>query len=399
MPYLEAIEDDARSNFQFDQTGGSGKAYYYVGLSDGSSSSSIGGYPDIQEVVRDIIGYTAPVATGVGLRRVIPATHPRCPYLYATKISSIIGKGSGTARRTPPTPASNPIIGVKPLADYYHFKQYEVGVDFASRPYPVLADSAIDADGVQVGSWVPRDGSAADVFTYSTEWARFTDYDYFPQDNQIQGSVGNMSLLGVPVAPGGAPGNPIPFTSPPWMFLPDQLLKIKWYQVPYRFITSSNSYIASTPNRNWRGRVNQNAWWNWPAGSLLYLGYSVIKYTPPTMDVGMYLSYTSAGSGPETILTATVNYERLCDIELTFLHTNRFRSGSLGGAIANGNYIPSGHNLLPNVADGKFYYGVRNPKGAPAGDLQNPPAWYSFPVEALFRDPDVSGGPSVAGDN
>jgi len=384
MTYLEAIEDDARCNFQFDQTGGSGKAFYHT---------PIGSAPNIQQIIFDVLGYTNPTGNGgsQALNRLLPVTHPKCPYLYGNRITSLIGKGSGNAVRVSPVQPSNPAIGANPIAQFFQYQQYEIGVDFASRPYPILTNAAFSA--IQSGSWAKKDGTT-ETFTYATEWSRYTDYDYFPQDNTIQGQQGNMSLVTT-----GTATDSVPFTSPPWMWLPDQILKVKWYQVPYRFITSSNSYIAGGPNRNWRGRVNQNAWWNWPAGSLLYMGYSVHKYTPPFNDVDTYPTYTSVGDGAMTVLGDLVNYSRLCDIELTFLYTNRYRSGSLGGTITNGNYIPQGHNLLPNLGDNKFYYAVRNPKGATTGDRNNPPAWYSFPVEALFSDPDAAGGPTTAGDN
>jgi len=167
--------------------------------------------------------------------------------------------------------------------------------------------------------------------------------------------------------------------------------------VPYRYVTSSNSYIAGGPNRNWRGRVNQNPWWNWPAGSLLYMGYEVKKYSPPFNDIGTYPSYLPI-NGSLSNVGSIIGYERLCDIELTFLLTQRYMSGSLGASITNGNYVAAGHNLLMNLADGKFYYATR-PDLTGTNSVQNPPAWFSFPAEVLFTDPDAGTGPTTAGDN
>lgn len=383
VEYLEAIDDNSRQNFQFDMTGGSGRGYY---------RTPKGSNYDLQTLVQDIIGYTTPFASTStpAMRRVVPVTHPKAPYLYAHRISSIVGEGSGDAARQPPTPPLITSIGTKPICDYYKYRQYEIGVEFASRPYPIIADTDLTAS--VPGSWYKRDGTLNN-FNYAPEWARYCDYDYFPQNNTIQGNQGSMSIWGVPEAAG-----PIPFTSPPWMWLPDQMLKIRWFQVPYRFITSANSYIAPVKNRNWRGRVNQNWWWNWPPGSLLYLNYAVTKYTPPTMDMGIYPSWTGTVEGSETLIGILTNYERLCDIELTFLYTNRFRAGTLTYP-SNKNHVAAGHNLLPNLADGKFYYATRTPIGSSTESINNPPAWWSFPLEAMFSDPDVSGGPTTAGDN
>lgn len=391
--YFEAVEDDSRCSFAADQTGGTARAFYY--------NTS----PDLQSALKELLGYTNPFHSlnRPSLDRTLPVTHPKFPWMYASRLVSLVGKGTGGASRVAPTTPSNPAIGAKPIADYLAYRQYEIGVEFSSRPYPVLANEAFTGK-VTDGKWYTRDGTP-NTFTYSPEWVRFADFDYTPQDNTVQGQQGSFTVWGVSGKTGG-----IPFNNPPWMWLPDQLLTIRMYGFPFRYITSPNSYIAGTPNRNWRGRVNQNPWWFWPAGSLLYLGYSVHKYTPPTSDIETYYSYLPTGADPAAT-GPLINYARLCDITLTFLYTTRYKSGSLGADILNKNHIAAGHNLLPYLPDNSFRYATRTPlKSSPpfpeaqAGTLgtasvQNPPAWYSFPAEVLFTDPDASGGPTTAGDN
>lgn len=390
--YLETVSDNSLSGFQFDQTGGRGKADYLTELNK---------VIDEQALIQDILGYVSPFVdtTRQAMRRWLPVTHPRYPYLYANNITSITGKGINTAVRVAATQPTNPAIGAKPIAAYLQFKQYEVGVDFTSRPYPLIADASFTNS--VTGQWYAKNGTAY-TFTYAPEWCRYCDFDLIPCDNTIQGSVGSMSLIDG----GRGSGQFVPFTSPPWMWLPDQYLKVRWYQVPYRYIISQNSYIAGTAKaptasgggaRYWRGRVNQNPWWFWPAGSLLYMGYSVTKYAPPTPDIGTYTGYVPTSTDPNAT-GSFINYERLCDIELTFLLTSRFMSGTLGATITNKNYVQTGHNLLPNLADNLFYYATRTPPGG-TESVQNPPAWFSFPLEALFSDPDATGGPLTNGDN
>jgi hypothetical protein len=383
--YNEKHDDNAVTNFSFDMTGGSAKAYYYLNTVDSST---------VQYAVQDILGYTYPFATNKpgqspanqSMSRLIPTTHPKFPYMYASKIASFVGQGVSRAIRQTGSAPSNPSIGYRPIADYEVYlgeNAYEVGVEFTSRPYPILQDGSFSP--ALNGQWFTKNGSQNN-FTYSPEWVRYVDYDFFPQENTIQGQTGQLNL----VISGNTDGF-VPFTSPPWMWLPDQILKVRWFQVPWRYITSTNSYIAGGPNRNWRGRINQNAWWNWPAGSLLYLGYNVTKYTPPTNDI------QSLPTGDPNF-ASSINYARLCDIELNFLLTNRYQSGSLGATITNKNYVAAGHNLLPNLADNNFYYAVRSVT-TPPQTVQTAPAWLSFPLEALFSDPDVAGGPTTAGDN
>jgi hypothetical protein len=275
--YLEAIEDDSRANFQFDQTGGTARCPYYFTV----TSSGV-----LQFVIQDILGFTNPfVGTLQRLSRLLPVTHPVYPYLYAQRISSMVGKGSASATKVIPVTPINPAIGTKPIANYNRYTQYEAMVEFGSRTYPLIEDEAFTP--TLNGTFYAKDGTANN-FTYAPEWCRYCDYELLPQDNTLQGQSGSMYLV---VGASGGSTQYITYTSPPWMWLPDQILKVKWYQVPYRYITSNNSYIAGGVSRNWRGRVNQNTWWNWPAGSLLYLGYNVTKYTPPTSNIGTYPTY------------------------------------------------------------------------------------------------------------
>src|SRR5512143_1997939 len=137
MPvYLEGQEDNATTNFSFDQTGGSAKAFYYVESS---------GAQYLLDTIKDILGYTNPFAlTGVSsggqaLQRTIPRTHPKFPFMYASKISSLVGMGSAAAVQSSPEVPSLPAIGSKPIANYQQFSKYQIGIEFTGpRPYAIL---------------------------------------------------------------------------------------------------------------------------------------------------------------------------------------------------------------------------------------------------------------------
>ena len=160
------------------------------------------------------------------------------------------------------------------------------------------------------------------------------------------------------------------------MFLPNQVLRLTWYQVPFRFITSSNSVF-----NKYKGRVNQTDWNGpfgptpipagatpmFPAGSLLYLTYKPTIYTPPLQALGNVFNKGSA-------------YERMCDIEFDFLWTTRLGT-SLPANPTNLNYVVDGHNLQPFPPARVFYY-------ATSTDGHAVPSWLSFPIEELWTDPD-----------
>jgi len=371
--FTEAQRDDGDSiaSFGFEVTGGACRSEYFVESIDAVN---------MQATITDILGYTeTAVGSGPTLNRIPPRRHPQFPYLYASKINSIMGTGRNYPGSTAQNAVNPPSIGTgnplnaSPMTDQYRqYALYKIGVEFTGpRTYPIIQNGVITA---QSGSWTRPDKTTQSYY-WAPEFLRYTDFDFAPQDNTIQGQQGGMTLFN------GA-GDP-PFTSPPWQWLPDSILKITWYQVPYRFILSSKSYIAASP---WRGRVNQNYLWLWPPGELLYLSYNVKKYAPPT-------GYAQSLQNPTTGLFTYVNWSQLCDIELIFLLTKRI-PGYAVGVINNANYVAKGHNLLPDLVNGGFYYATRN-DSVGASSLQNAPPWKSAPLEVLFSDPDCGGGPDL----
>lgn len=368
MPfYPERHEDDAFANFSFDVTGGSCKSAYYA-----VSASAL----DLQGTINDILGTTNTAVTGsMGLQRTLPKRHPKFPYLFASRISSLVGKGSGNAALQAPNDPSLSALNGPSISEWYEqYARYELGVEFTGPRTYAIADNSIVP--VQTGaSWYKPDGTQQS-YSWAPEFLRYTDFDFVPQDNVIQGQQGNLSI--------NRNGQWTLFQSPPWMWMPDWVLKITWYQVPLRFILSSQSFITAAP---WRGRLNQNQLWFWPPGWLMYLGYNVKKYAPPT-GFTQTIQKTPVTNPP---VYTYFNYGQLADIELNFLITNRTVS-SLGGAPSNGNWVAAGHNLLPDMTTGKFWYATRNDANG-AQSFSNPPPWLSAPLECLFSDPDASGGP------
>lgn len=374
--FNESILDDGNSmaNFSFDITGGSAKSEYQVVSSDAVN---------LQSTITSILGYTETAASSSPqVNRTVPLRHPRFPYLYASRISSLTGVGSATSSLQP---AVNPplveALQATPItSEYRQYAMYKIGVEFSGpRTYPMVNNSIIPT---QQSSWVKPDGSSQS-YSWAPEYLRYCDFDIIPQDNQIQASQGSMTLW---------KGAGVTLTSPPWMYLPDYIMKITWYQIPYRYILSSRSYIAASP---WKGRINQNYMWLWPPGWLMYLTYNVKKYAPPT-------GYAQTLQNSQGLYTY-FNWAQLCDVELVFLVTNRFASGSIGFTPSNGNYVlgkqadgtpGAGHNWQPDLTTGKYHYVTRNDANGDKS-TNNPPAWLSAPLECLFSDPDCGSGPDL----
>lgn len=289
------------------------------------------------------------------LNRTLPLSHPIYDSWYASNVSEVRGVGVPTQQANPPqNPALNGAVTIPALI----YPEYSVKVEFTPRLYNVLPNTAITQ---AFGDWYPLAGGGRQQFSYANEWVRFCDFELSPKDDWETAQAGTMTFQATATPPNGSP-----FAAMPRMRLPNQTLKVTWYGVPYRYITSPNSYITK-----WPGYINQNDWFNWKAGQLLYIGYNPIRYQPPNPEI------TSDGG-------SISSWAKLCDLELFFLLTNRTTDDTLPGP-TNGNIIQAHWNLAPWYFDLHFHYPLT---------ANGNPLWESFPVEILFFDPDVphSGG-------
>jgi len=347
LTYLEKVESEAPSTAGASVDGGRAVSTFL--LEEPTAD-------DLQNAINELLGGTTYASTGFKMQRTPPKAHPTFPFWYASNIPSIRGVGEFTLED------ADPALEVPTIPQYALYEDYWFTVEFTPRPYPVGLDEDIS---VASGSWYDEGGTSRS-FQYAKEWLRYTDYEYVPQFDNVSAQQGQMVFESTDAA------NKKGFLGSPRMFLPNQILKFWWFQVPYRYVTSANSYITK-----WVGRINQNAWYNWKPGQLLYLSYSPKRYSPPIPLEDDFWE----GS----FLTT----QKLCNIEFTFLYTNR-PATALAAAPTNRHYVQAGHNLLPWFQTRKFYYAksvASTALGIP-GDI---PANLSFPIELLFTDPDAAG--------
>ena len=319
----------------------------------------------VQFLVLTILGYTEYQGNGFGgLIRHTPLAHPLFPWLYAESITNLNGNGQYTLTAQSVN-YENPNTSLI-LSQWASWPTWRCQIRFTARPYPVLPDVNIPLDsGLTWYDDTSRDATVAQQainWRRVAEWTRYTSYEFLPMDNWITQQFGSMKFSSTDA------NNAKTFPNQTRMFIPDQILRLKWWQVPLRYLTSSNSYITQ-----YKGRINQFAWGGpvggniFAKGSLLYLSFKPTIYTPPLQQsVNVFNSAT---------------YERMCDIEFDFLWTTRTGT-ALPANPTNQNYIVGGHNLLPYPVNRSFYYSVSN-------DAQQVPSWISFPVELLFKDPDT----------
>ncbi|HEY1186994.1 MAG TPA: hypothetical protein VGE74_05020 [Gemmata sp.] len=342
-------------------------------------------FQDMPNRLIDVLGYTGTQPLGGGdagkINRRLPLRHPQYQWLFA---DSFRPRGVGAAG-TIVTPSPGPGSAIIPRFPLY--ATYNCDISFSPRDY----NSWQDKD-VTVATGTGYDKSGIDYeFRYADEWMRFCVFELTPQNNFISAQQGEMVFRASGVG-GRADPDMVQYQDSPRMYMPDSALKVKWFSVPYRYLTSPNSYL-----RKFIGHINQHNWGDqwlgpgagygpYPAGSLLYHGARpTAVYSNVVPDEGL-LAYSTGGNG--------FARARLCDLELEFTYTARTIGTSTANtpptvgsnmSVENRNRIVAGHNLLPWLTTRKFYYATTRETMTPT--------FNSFPFALLFTDPDADKSP------
>lgn len=304
-----------------------------------------------------------------------PLIHPSLQSAHATQILGIQGVGPSTKWTTVPITDSwtdgVSVNGIRIQPSTTVYEKYLVEVEFASREFPMLNSSGM----VKTDNKIFYDelGTIKNMY-FANEWLRYTWYTTgLAGESNIVLPNGTMKLQQV-----GYPTTNIPYPGKTSFILPDTRISFRWYQVPWAYVSASGdkgSFI-----RGMVGRVNQKDWNGYKKGSLRYDGFTVMRrYPQPVM-------FTHA-TVPLPLDVGTdvdpVGFNDLCDLEFTFIHTNRQNEITDGFEPLNGNFVAAGHNLLPSAKDRKFYYGYTDI----ADGMKQRPSFLSAPFELLFTNP------------
>lgn len=346
-------------------------------------------FDNLRASIVDILGYTDTREWDGRIKRYLPARHQIYQWMFADSCSH---QGVGAAFGTVVTPqgVGSPLIaGTVPLYTDYH-----VRVNYSARPYNSWQDKDITVANGQFYPKTDTGSGSGTSYAYAPEWLRFCEFIHTPTNSQITAQQGQMRFR---ASGGGGAAEPDGknYQDAPKMWLPDSLLKVKWHQVPYRYVTSPKSYLLK-----FVGHVNQVAWGPhinadgtygpYAAGSLLYLGCTPTSiYTPAIPDEGLLAFNKDNG----------FLRNRLCDLELNFLYTARTIGSAAGNtpdmSTVNRNWIVGGHNLLPWLTTRKFYYATSFDPANPSDQTKWFPTFNSFVFSLLFTDPDVPTSPTL----
>jgi len=351
------------------------------------------------------LGDTKINTTDGSLIRTPPMTHPQFRWLYADRISSIKGIGLERKNTEPDSDLlswdTNASASWQYIPPYYVvYDKYEVVVEFSTKPYLVVSDAAIDKlneeyEGVYRidggdGTYYMDDGSQnAASGNPIREYRRFSTYttessaEYLTMkggaykfDSDVE-QVNGQTIVGFY-------GKTL---------VPKVVFKLTWFQVPYEFVDPTND--ASTNIYEALGRVNQNYFYGFEPGELLFTGFTNTQKIRNQFDVISYnLSDLADLPTLESLLYTDITFNFLyIPIFSTDVNGDPYPSDDEGNYAPAGvinpdnlSYINAGHNLaMTNV--NKRYYPVisEDPSPLPEPNLRKKPIYGSYPFELMFN--------------
>jgi hypothetical protein len=345
------------------------------------------------------LGDTKINTTDGSLIRTPPMTHPQFRWLYADRISSIKGIGLERKNTEPDSDLlswdTNASASWQYIPPYYVvYDKYEVVVEFATKPYLVVSDAAIDKlneeyEGVYRidggdGTYYMDDGSqGVAVGNPIREYRRFSTYttessaEYLTMkggaykfDSDVE-QVNGQTIVGFY-------GKTL---------IPKVVFKLTWFQVPYEFVDPTND--ASTNIYEALGRVNQNYFYGFEPGELLFTGFTNTQKIRNQFDV---ISYNLSDLADLPTLESLL----YTDITFNFLYIPIFSTDVNGdpypsepaGIINPDNlsYINAGHNLAMTNINKRYYPVVsEDPAPVPEPNLRKKPIYGSYPFELMFN--------------
>lgn len=364
------------------------------------------------------------------LVRFAPMAHPQWGWLYANRITSV--RGIGPKRSIPEEPASElarwntmSSASLQLTAPYFAvYSKYEVTVEFSPLKYRALSDVMMDALELKYpGSYKIKQlqnpdpefdptryykdtgqsnqvtGDPYREYRRYTSWNTETSAEYltmkggsykFKSDYNGKDENGEKddSLNIDNAAIQGFYGK---------ILVPKVTMKMTWHEVPVDFIDPTND--ASVNIYQALGRVNQNPFWGFSPGDLLFTGFSnVIKNRNLFYQSDFFAAANIPALEDMLLCDITFNflyipvksYKKELDAEGNYVLYPRKNDAYSPAGVFNENnlsYINAGHNLAPSQANKKYYPVVSNDlpgEKQPLPSQRLAPPYLSYPFELMF---------------
>jgi len=344
--------------------------------------------------------------TNGSLNRWAPMTHPQFRWLYADKITSI--KGIGIVRKVPEDPNSDLLIGetfggiswqvIQP--SYLVYDKYEVTVEFAAKNYLAVNDETMDklaetdVDNYKIsGLWAKYYNDKGEQVNITgnpyREYMRFVTYttETSAEFLTMKGGAFTFESDVAEVQKQSIPG----FFGK--TLIPKVVLKMVWNIVPYAFVDPNKD--ESTNIFQALGRVNQNWFFGYAPGELLFTGFTNTQKCKNQFEIFDY-SLDKVKDLPK------INEVLYTDITFNFLYipvysyaTNGYLYPNVAGVhkpqgVINPNnlsYINAGHNLAQTQVNKRYYPVVSADVTTPVtpNNLKKKPIYGSYPFELMFN--------------
>lgn len=354
---------------------------------------------DFEDRCLEVIGYNLEGTDG-RIRRILPRSYGLCRFEFATSLNMVGYGRSITIEEVEPADGDDPgnlaqrdlVVQIQEIEkrsrqirpraiapDFAVYEEYRGTVEFVQRPYHVLPDDSI---GVFASTWSDEKGLPRD-FIYAEEWMRYVEIDETFDPKIITATQGQLIFQ---TEDGGQPAGQA-FAGTPRIPYPESVITLMWHQVPYRYVSSPNSFLKRFANRVNQARFTIQDYVFEP-GQMLYLGYGKPKrYTPPFPLRDPRFDFT------RYVLEKWVN------LEITFAICSR-EPTSVPPDLLNANWVPRNWNALPWFGPGNvgtpqrgFHYVCNFNPFAPKDRHYWQPLFESAPFELLFTDPDVQQPP------
>jgi hypothetical protein len=339
---------------------------------------------DIRDAVDELLGGVNNLAPktvahtdphGGKVRRRLPKCHPFLE-LPVAGVASITGYGK--QQEVSPVAPLAYAAGARSYiqSQFTNYSCYKFGVEFRKRNYFLKADEFI---GRERGTYyAPGTSTAIDIY-FAREWERFTWRTFAPMGDTVSTEFGFAKFS----VPGGDPLDGRQYLGNPYMHLLNQAVEITWYMVPLRYFFDYTD--ASTTYRSYLTRfvntVNQNEWFGYAPGTLLFMGATPEPFVPS-------IPKNIKGIGGLSLATSEA---LLCNVKLRFLYTARTTDAPPDPTdlqlTSDRNNVAAGHNLQPTHDRRKFYYAVNYDANDKDNRTKFKPFFKSFPHELLFTDP------------
>lgn len=332
--YQERVGSIAKASAGFGMEGGRATIEYQMP------------WADVKDFCQECLGSVK--LNGNRLRRVLPKAHPVFPWLYASSISTVEGyQFETTSMETEELEA--------PAIDYYAQYAYaRVVVEFTPRPYSLFAD-----DSIGTGACIYMDPTGAMLGPVAVyEYWRFVSFKSKPAMEYLTAQHGQFRMAGT--IPDG-----VAFPGQVRIIKKSKALTITWHQVPYAVSEGPNIF-------NGLGMVNQQKWWGYEAGTLLFLGIDTTEPVPPP--------FPDLETDPD-LGTTVPSADKVVNIVFNMLYCEPVMGARVTPPLTN--YIAYGHNAQPWFKDGKYYYATTGTTidQDPANGV---PPYFSYPFDLLF---------------